>query len=113
MLGISLAETIQMDEIFALPSKLRNNRAIGMDEICLPAGTSVRYLLDKSDYEGGRYRATDPIWSTKIFTIESLTIVSRQPVIYRLVNGPKKYFVREKLLVVPPDTMLPPVSILR
>src|SRR5271170_3812739 len=59
LLSISPAEAIQMDEVFALPSKLRNNRAIGMDEICLPAGTSVRYLLDKSDYESGRYRVTD------------------------------------------------------
>ena len=74
-------------------------------------------MLDNSDYKGGRRRATDPIWSTKIFIIESMTVKSRQPVMYRLADMdneqsiPKRYFVREELLIVPSDTELPPVSI--
>src|SRR5271170_370221 len=104
LLGITPVEAIQMHEVFALLSKIHKDRAVGMAEKRLPVGSSVRYLLNKSDHEGYRRRATDPIWSTKIFTIESSTIVSRQPVMYRLVDGPKKYFVREQLLVVPPDT---------
>ncbi|CAB4480515.1 unnamed protein product [Rhizophagus irregularis] len=63
------------------------------------------------DYQGRR-RATDPIWSTKVYTIESSTVVDGQPVIYRLSDGPKKIFTREELLVVPSDTMLPPTHIL-
>src|ERR1043166_3792286 len=83
----------------------------------LPSGTLVRYLLDNSDYKGGRRRATDSIWSTKIFIIESMMVKSRQPVMYRLADMdneqsiPKRYFVREELLIVPSDTELPPVSI--
>ena len=75
--------------------------------------------IDNSDYKGGRRRATDPIWSTKIFIIESMTVKSRQPVMYRLADMdneqsiPKRYFVREELLIVPSDTELPPVSIVQ
>ena len=84
-----------------------------MDEICLLAGSLVRYLLDNSDYKGGKKRATDPNWSTKIFTIESSTIINGQPIMYRLSDIPnKKIFIREELLLVPPDTMLPPAYIL-
>jgi transposase InsO family protein len=110
LLGISPAEAIQKDEVIALPSKIRKNRLVGTDEECLPADALVRYLLDKSDLKGGIRRATDPIWSDKIFTIESITVICGQPVMYRLIDGPKKIFVREELLVVPSDTELPPAS---
>ena len=113
LLGITPVEAIQKDQVYALPSKIRKNRPVGMDEICLPAGSLVRYLLDNSDYKGGKKRATDPNWSTKIFTIESSTIINGQPIMYRLSDIPnKKIFIREELLLVPPDTMLPPAYIL-
>src|SRR5436853_3440654 len=92
---------------------MHKNRPAGMNEICLPAGSLVRYLLDNSDYKGGKKCATDPNWSTKIFTIESLTIINGQPIMYRLSNIPnKKIFIRKELLLVPPDSMLPPAYIL-
>ncbi|CAB4402108.1 unnamed protein product [Rhizophagus irregularis] len=102
---------IQKDQVYALPSKIRKDRLVGINEIRLPTGSSVRYLLDSSDYRGRR-RATDPIWSTKIFTIESSTVIDGQPVMYQLTNGPKKYFIREQLLIIPLNTMLPPASLL-
>jgi hypothetical protein len=114
------AEAIQKDKVYALPSKIRKNRPVGNNEVCLPADFLVRYLLDSSapkerpievDYRGRRC-ATDPIWSTKIFNIESITVVNSQPVMYRLSDGPKKIFIREELLPVPSDTMLPPAHIL-
>ncbi|CAB4408612.1 unnamed protein product [Rhizophagus irregularis] len=89
--GMSPVEAIQKDQVYALPSKIRKDRPV--------------------DYRGRR-RATDPIWSTKVYTIESSTVVDGQPVIYRLSDGPKKIFTREELLVVPSDTMLPPTHIL-
>jgi hypothetical protein len=111
LLGMSPVEAIQKDQVYALPSKIRKDRPVGAEEIRLPAGSLVRYLLDNSDYQGRR-RATDPIWSTKVYTIESSTVVDGQPVIYRLSDGPKKIFTREELLVVPSNTMLPPTHIL-
>ncbi len=112
LLGIPPAEAIKLDEVFALPSKLPKDRIIGYDEVVLPAGTCVRYLIDASELDGGRRRSTDPIWSKEIFTFESAIIRSRQPVMYQLDGGPKRYFVREELMVVPPDTELPPMSLL-
>ncbi|GET63508.1 hypothetical protein RIR_jg28803.t2 [Rhizophagus irregularis DAOM 181602=DAOM 197198] len=82
LLGMSPVEAIQKDQVYALPSKIRKDRPVGAEEIRLPAGSLVRYLLDNSDYQGRR-RATDPIWSTKVYTIESSTVVDGQPVIYR------------------------------
>jgi hypothetical protein len=105
------AEAIQKDEVYALPSKFCKNRPVDNNEVCLPADSLVRYLLDSSDYRGRR-RATDPIWSTKIFSIESITVVDGQPAMYRLSDGPKKIFIRKELLPVSSDTMLPPAHIL-
>lgn len=112
LIGMSPAEAIQRDAVSAAPSKIHKNRAIGYNETCLPSGTVVRYLLDDSEHKGIKRRATDPIWSQKIFEIDSVTVIDGQPVMYRLVDGPKKIFTREELLVVPPDTMLPPTSII-
>ncbi|GBC30030.2 hypothetical protein RIR_jg23761.t1 [Rhizophagus irregularis DAOM 181602=DAOM 197198] len=109
--GMSPVEAIQKDQVYALPSKICKDRPVGAEEIRLPAGSLVKYLLDSLDYQGRR-RATDPIWSTKVYTIESSTVVDGQPVIYRLSDGPKKIFTQEELLVVPSDTMLPSTHIL-
>ncbi|RGB22302.1 hypothetical protein C1646_776313 [Rhizophagus diaphanus] len=109
--GMPPVEAIRKDQVYTLPSKIRKDRLVGINITRLPAGSSIRYLLDNSDYRGRR-RTTDPIWSTKIFTIESSTVIDGQPVMYQLTDEPKKYFIREELLVAPSDTMLPPTHIL-
>jgi hypothetical protein len=111
LLGMTPAKAIQKDEVYALPSKICKNKSIGNNEVCLPADSLVRYLLDNSDYKSRR-RTTDPIWSTKIFNIKSITIVDGQPVMYRLSDGTKKIFICKELLPVPFDIMLPPAHIL-
>ena len=64
----------------------------------------VRYLYEPGEAEGdSRRRATDPIWSTKIYSIKS--IVPGNPTIYYLWNGPQRSFVYEELQVVPGDTV--------
>ena len=78
-----------------------------MNEKKLPFGSSVRYLYQLGELEGGRRRATDPIWSLKVYEIEKIMIKPDAPVIYYLFDGPKRWFVREKLVVVPPNTELP------
>jgi len=79
-----------------------------VNEKKLPSGLSVRYLYQPGELEGGRRRATDPIWSLKVYEIEKIMIKPNAPVLYYLFDGPKRGFVREELLVVPPDTQLPP-----
>ena len=84
-------------------------RPVGLKEKRLPSGVQVRYLLSPGEDEGGeRRRATDPIWSIEVYNITRVVISAEQPVLYYLLDGPKRSFVREELQVVPFDTELPP-----
>ena len=85
-------------------------RPVGLKEKRLPSGVQVRYLLSPGEDEGGeRRRATDPIWSIEVYNINRVVISPEQPVLYYLLDGPKRSFVREELQVVPFDTELPPL----
>ena len=86
------AEAITMDKVIAIPSKLHKNRLIGREEKRLPEDALVRYLLDKSDFEGSKRRATDPIWSTDIYHIKHIIVIINQPVMYKLRKVSKKIF---------------------
>ena len=89
-------------------------RPVGMEEVRLPPGVLVRYLYAPGEGEGGeRRRATDPIWSLRVYDLVRSVVSSDQPVLYYLSEGaPKRGFVREELLVVPNDTELPPKGVL-
>ena len=93
-----------------VPSKPSTSflRLVGVNEKKLPSGLSVRYLYQPGELEGGRRRATDPIWSLNVYEIEKIMIKPDAPVIYYLLDGPKRWFVREELLVIPPNIELPP-----
>ena len=82
-------------------------RPVGANEKKLPSGLSVRYLYQPGELEGGWRRATDPIWSLNVYEIEKIMIKPDAPVIYYLFDRPKRWFVREELLVVPPNIELP------
>ena len=85
------------------------HRPQGFDEKIIEGG--VRYLYRPGEQEGGeRRRATDPIWSMKIYEIKHKIINNNQPILYYLQGGPKRSFVREELLKVPWDTELPPAE---
>ena len=89
-------------------------RVVGLDEVRLPIEVRVRYLLSPGELEGGeKRRATDPIWSIKIYYISGNRISPNQPVLYFLQDGPRRGFVREELQVIPYDTELPPNSVLK
>ena len=79
-----------------------------MNEKKLPSNVMLRYLYEPGELEGGTKRATDPIWSLKVFNLKRSFTKPNQPVLYYLRDGPKRGFVREELLMVPPDTELPP-----
>jgi len=87
------------------------SRHVGKNEKILPSLVQVRYLYQPSELEGGVKRATDPIWSLKVYNIERSFTKPDQPVLYYLRDGPKHSFVREELLVVPPNTTLPPADV--
>ena len=104
-------EAIKMKEVDIVPKNYQ--RVVGPDEIKLPPSVKVRYLLSPGELEGGeKIRATDPIWSIEIYNISRSVVSPNQPVLYYLVNGPRRGFVREELQVIPYDTELPPDSVL-
>ena len=85
-------------------------RPVGENERKLPLQAHVRYLYYPGELEGGRRRATDPIWSLKVFKIHKVVTKPNSPVVYYLLDGPKRGFVREELIVVPLGTGLPPLE---
>lgn len=110
--GKEPAKAIRLKEIDIDPPKYK--RVVGLDEVRLPPGVRVRYLLAPGEEEGGeRRRATDPIWSLEVFDLSRSVVSVGQPVLYYLEGGPRRSFVREELQVVPEDTELPPAAVLK
>lgn len=85
----------------------RSNRDVGFEETRLPSGVGVRYLYSPGEVEGDeRHRATDPVWSLTVHTIERTAVKEGEPVLYYLAKtpsgeGPSRSFVREELQIVP------------
>lgn len=90
-----------------------SHRPVGSSERKLPSGVGVRYLYQPGELEGGRRRATDPVWSLQVYRLGRSVTKPEEPVLYYLLDGPQRGFVREELLVVPPDTVLPPDGVLK
>ena len=110
LIGMKPAAAIKKKHVYAEPST-KYLRPVGLNEKKLPSIVMVRYLYEPGELEGGTKRATDPIWSLDIFNIERAFIKPKQPILYYLRGGPKRGFVREELLVVPPNTQLPPTNV--
>ena len=105
LIGIKPAVAIKEKAVAAKPST-KYSRPVGMKE--KKPLINVRYLYQPGELEGGTKRATDPIWSLKVHQIQRRVTKPNSPVVYYLSDGPKRGFVREELLVVPPNTQLPP-----
>ena len=107
LIGKKPAVAIKEKEVSSRPST-KYNRPVGANEKKLPPLINVRYLYQPGELEGGTKRATDPIWSLKVYQVVENKTKPNEPVVYYLSDGPKRGFVREELLVVPPNTQLPP-----
>ncbi|CAB5359759.1 unnamed protein product [Rhizophagus irregularis] len=76
-------------------------RPIGYDEPRLSYRDNVRYLLEPGELEGGqKRRGTDMNWSPEVYNIGEVRLQKNQPVLYKLLDGPERRFVREELLLV-------------
>ena len=95
------------------PSSVVPGHPVGLKEQKLPSGVGVRFLYQPGELEGGRRRATDPEWSLGVYRLGRSMTKPGEPVLYYLQDGPPCGFVREELLLVPPDTQLPPDGVLR
>ena len=110
LIGMKPAAAIKEKAVASQPST-KYLRPVGLNEKKLPPLVNVRYLYQPGELEGGVKRATDPIWSLKVYNLERSFAKPNQPVLYYLSDGPKRGFVREELLVVPPNTELPPTNL--
>ena len=95
------------------PSSVVPGRPVGLEKRKVPSGVGVRYLYQPGELEGGRRRSTDPVWSLEVHRPRRSVTKPDEPVLYYLQDGPPRGFVREELLVVPPDTQLPPDGVLK
>jgi hypothetical protein len=87
-------------------------RLVGLQEPLILYDAQVRYLYQPGELEGGRKRATDPIWSVTMHSMRNAVQQEGQPVVYYLNDGPQRGFVREELMIIPEGTELPPDKIL-
>ena len=102
--GMKPSEAIKNKTVSVKPSTVKTQKS-------LPSNVKVRYLYQPGELEGGeRRRATDPIWSITVHQIE--VVKPGNPTLY-YINGVKRSFVQEELLVIPSNTQLPPNGILK
>ena len=107
LIGMKPRDAIKMKTVTQKSSSVIPGRAVGLNEKKL-GDVLVRYLYMPGELEGGVRRATDPIWSLKIYKIERSVTKPNQPIMYYLQDGPQRGYVKEELLIVPFDTQLPP-----
>ena len=106
-------DAIKAKTVAQKPTSVVPNRPVGLKKQRLPSGVGVRYLYQPGELEGGRRSGTDPVWSLEVCRLGRLVTKPEEPVLYYLQDGPLRGFVREELLVVPPDTQLPPDGVLK
>ena len=110
LIGKKPAEAIREKAVASKPAT-PYTRPVGVNERKLPPQAHVRYLYYPGELEGGGRRATDPIWSLKVYNIQKVVTKPDAPAVYYLFDGPKRGFVREELMVVPTGTVLPPARV--
>ncbi|PKC59757.1 hypothetical protein RhiirA1_399702, partial [Rhizophagus irregularis] len=113
LIGMSPNDATKLEQIYSKPS-VKYNRPIGVDEPQLPKGTTIRFLLAPGEWENDpfeRRRITDPIWSPSLHKIRKIVVGKNppMPILYYLdESGPQRPFVREQLMHIKEEPMLPP-----
>ena len=111
--GKKPSDAIKLRRSTKKPSSVVPGRPVGLKEQKLPSGVDVRYLYQPGELEGGRRRANDPVWSIEVYRLGRSVTKPGESVLFNMQDGPPRGFVREELLVVAPDTQLPPDGVLK
>ena len=113
--GKKPSDTIKAKTLTQKPSSEVSRRPLGLKVHKILSGVGVRYLHQPGELEGGRRRATDPVWSLEVYRLGRSVTMPDEPVLYYLQGNDahQRGFVREELLAVPSDTQLPPDGVLR
>ena len=109
------SDAIKAKTLTQKPSSVVPGRPLGLKELNVPSGVGVRYLYQPGELEGGRRRATDPVWYLEVYRLGRSVTKPDEPMLYYLQgdDAPQRGFVQEELLAVPSDTQLPPDGVLR
>ena len=103
MIGMKPKDSILLDQV---PLVKQENYP---PEDKLPEDELYHYLLQPSEeHDDKRHRATDRIWSKKTYRLREIVEDAGNRVMYYLLDGPKRAFVSEELMLIPEDTELPP-----
>jgi len=95
-------------DVSRLLAVVRRGGSFGLQEQQLLSVVGIPYLYQPGKLEGGCRRATDLIWASRVYQLRRGVVKPDVPVLYCLLDGLARSFVREKLLPVSPDTELPP-----
>ena len=87
LIGKKPADAIREKAVSSKPSTLYMH-PVGVNERKLPPQAHVRYLYYPGELEGGGRRATDPIWSLKVYTIQKLSPNRMSPWCTTCLTGP-------------------------
>ena len=60
------------------------------------------------EHDDQQCRATDRVWSEKMYRLKEIIEDSGNRVMYYLSDGPERAFVSKELMLIPVDTELPP-----
>ena len=75
----------------------------------LPEDGLYWYLLQpEEEHDDQWHRATDRVWSKGTYRLREIMEDSGNCVMYYLLDGPKRAFASEELMLIPEDTELPP-----
>ena len=103
MIGMKPKDAIRLNEV-----PLVKQKNYPPEEILSEDGL-YRYLLQPGEeHDDQRRRATDRIWSKGIYRLGEITESPGNRVMYYLLDGLKRAFVSEELMLIPEDTELPP-----
>jgi len=80
-------DAIKATRVAQKPSSVVPGRPIGLEVPLLPSSVRVRYLYQPGELEGGRRRATDPVWSLTTHTVRNVVRRAGQPALYYLTEG--------------------------
>ena len=81
LIGKKPAAAIKEKAVSSKPST-KYNRPVGLDEKKLPSLINVKYLYQPGQLEGGTKRATDPIWSLKVYQAIENKTKPNEPLLY-------------------------------
>jgi hypothetical protein len=99
----------------------RSKNPLNTKQEIIPVGTRVRVALDEPrDVTGkklhGKFRSSDPRWTTKVYKVVNFIIDPFQPILYEIdmpvAKNERVAFTKERLQVVKDDEEEPPAEII-